>query len=196
MKMRSKRAGALRSTGGGRYEQEFGAPPPPPRPCSAAPASNGAVQPPTPTPTPPRPQQTDDEPVAGFDVTALPRRLPAPDYHQIHYSVARLEPEGPPLRREANDLRRGPLSYREKESLRVARRFDAERRHPPAVDAAPRRRRGDARVRPRRGGDGDPRQREPNPQGGTVVAPRRVDAVRRGAADPGRAVARADVSSP
>merc|ERR1719399_2684404 len=81
MKMRSKRMGALRSTGGGRYEQDFGAPPP--QPCAAAPpppraapASNGAV--PTETPTPPRPPQTDDEPVAGsFDVTALPRRLDA-----------------------------------------------------------------------------------------------------------------------
>merc|ERR1719240_1914107 len=77
MKMRSKRMGALRSTGGGRYEQDFGAPPPPPRPCAAAPASNGAVPTPTPTPTPPRPQQTDDEFVAGFDVTALPRRFAA-----------------------------------------------------------------------------------------------------------------------
>merc|ERR1719359_1404128 len=81
MKMRSKRMGALRSTGGGGYEQDFGAPPPqpcaaaPPPPPRAAPASNSAV--PTETPTPPRPQQTDDEPVAGFDVTALPRRLDA-----------------------------------------------------------------------------------------------------------------------
>ena len=79
MKMRSKRMGALRSTGGGRYEQDFGAPPPPPRPCAAAPASNGVVPPPTPTPTPTpqRPQQADEEPVAGFDVTALPRHLDA-----------------------------------------------------------------------------------------------------------------------
>ena len=83
MKMRSKRMGALRSTGGGRFEQDFGAPPPqpcaaaPPPPPRAAPASNSAAPTPTPTPTPPRPQQTDDEPGAGFDVTALPRRLDA-----------------------------------------------------------------------------------------------------------------------
>ena len=79
--MKTKRMGGLRSTGGGRYEQDFGAPPPqpcaaaPPPPPRAAPASNGAV--PTEAPTPPRPQDTDDEPVAGFDVTALPRRLDA-----------------------------------------------------------------------------------------------------------------------
>ena len=81
MKMRSKRAGALRSTGGGNYEQDFGPPPPqpcaaaPPPPPRAAPASNSAV--PTEAPTPPRPQDTDEEPGAGFDVTALPRRLDA-----------------------------------------------------------------------------------------------------------------------
>merc|ERR1719359_1399579 len=38
-KMRSKRVGALRSTGGGCYEQDFG--PPPPQPCAAAAAPAG-----------------------------------------------------------------------------------------------------------------------------------------------------------
>ena len=41
------------------------------------------------------------------------------------------------------------------------------------------------------GGDRHLRQREPDPQGGAVVSPRGVDAVRRGAPDPGRAIARA-----
>ena len=119
------------------------------------------------------------------------RRLPPPDYHQIHYSVARLEPEGPPLRREANDLRRGPPRHRERKA-RVARRFDALGAAPSpclstqlhvVVAATP------PPDHARRGGDRDPRQREPNPQGGTVVSPRGVDAVRRGAPDPGHLAA-------
>ena len=62
-----------------RMMKKAGGPPrrgaPPPQPYAAeAPASNNAV-PPAPT----RPQQAEDavEPVAGFDVTALPRRLDA-----------------------------------------------------------------------------------------------------------------------
>ena len=73
-------------------------------------------------------------------------RLPPPNHYKSLDAVARLEPEGPSLGHEANDLRLRPPRHREKESLRVARRFDAERRHPPAVDPITRRRRGDARL--------------------------------------------------
>ena len=205
MKMRSKRMGALRSTGGGRYEQDFGAPPPPPRPCAAAPASNGVVPPPTPTPTPTpqRPQQADEEPVAGFDVTALPRHLDAA-FDKLDGDAC-LRPttikSSTPWRVSSQ---KGLLSATKQTTYDSDRLATEKRKAFELLDALTRSGAipllstqlhvvvaATHHARPRRGGDRDPRQREPNPQGGTVVSPRGVDAVRRGAPDPGRAVARA-----
>ena len=203
MKMRSKRMGALRSTGGGRFEQDFGRrrrrDPAPPRPRrnargpwprgpdgtadAAAPAAGG---------------RRAGSPASCDGAAAAPRRrlrqarrgrLPPPNYHQSH-APRRVSSQKGLSRHEANDLRLRPPRHREKESLRVARRrrsgaipLLSTQLH--VVVAAT------SRVRPRRGGDRDPRQRRlrSSRRNGRLSSWRRRCSARR--PDPGRAGARA-----
>ena len=99
----------LRSTGDDFVRSHRG--PPTRRDPRASARSNGAVPPPTPTPTPTpqRPQQADEVPVAGFDVTALPRHLDAA-FDKLDGDACLRPTTIKPRRRGASRARRAPFS--------------------------------------------------------------------------------------